>query len=181
MDTLSIALAYPPGAEPPVLKGTLVGPPDDLRIEIRMADLMQMLKAAQEKGGTVEMNSDALGASVARRRAVKAVEPAKKAVTKRNQQRWVAGAPPLSRTQEKAVSDAAGESCVPREGSIFDQILKELAKSPASSLELTERMPSVKSGSIYQACNDLRNRGLIGQEISEHDGTRRWKLAEAKG
>jgi hypothetical protein len=52
---LSISLTLPEGVASPTMKGTLTGPPDDLRIEIRLADFVAALGQAKDNGATVSM------------------------------------------------------------------------------------------------------------------------------
>jgi len=194
---MNISLEFPAGVMP-IIRGRLVGPPEDLSIEIRMVDLVTFIKLAQADGAkaavevppvagppTSPFTSDGnqehdpppekvhpLAPSLARV-AAKRRKPARKATAA--QQRWAAGLDP--EPLAKPEHAPAGEY-VPSPGSIPDLVLRALGRAPATSLELTNQIGHEKSGAIYQAVKFLRAKGVVEGFEDETDGTRRWRLCQ---
>lgn len=180
---LNISLELPPGVAPPAMRGILTGPPEDLRIEIRLADFVAAIKQAQTAGATVTMvphgvvieepapppadppkPEHPIAASVRKTRAAVSKKTAGKAAKLK----------PSGTVDETSVPSAG--PYVPSPGSVPYNVLRELAKSPASSLELTNKLGQDKSAAIYQAVKFLREKGLVEGFEDEFDGTRRWRL-----
>ena len=166
-----ITLELPRGGEPPKLKGVLTGPPDDLKIEVRLADLIAATAAVVENGGAVSITHPVTGT-------LNRFEKPKRAPIHRATKK--AARKPANSTPQPATETAAiSGPYIPAPGSVPDLILRTLGNDgPASSLELTDKIGHEKSGAIYQAVKFLRAKGLVDGFEDEKDGTRRWKLAQ---
>jgi hypothetical protein len=168
VNSFSIALVYPPGAEPPILKGTLTGPPNDLRVEIRMADLITMLQEAQARGGKVEMKSDGLGASVTTRRAAKEVAPS---TTKKTARKLPAV------TLEKP-SASTGTKPSPTQ----DAVLEFLKGGDCTRTEIIKQVSKIIGATehaVYQAFDKLKAKGLIERyDDIANGGLPKWRLVQ---
>lgn len=166
---MTISLELPPGVAAPTIRGTLTGPPDDLRIEIRLADFIEAIKRAQAAGATVQMVPNGVHIDTA--------EPPKPSATE-GQKRWNNRQPPPPLKTAAADPPKNAGPYVPAPGTAPDLVMKALEKKPASSLELTAQYPTVSAGSLYQAVKFLREKGMVEGFEDEIDGTRRWRLVQ---
>jgi hypothetical protein len=160
---VNLLLGLPSGRGLPPLKATLTGEPTDLQIQIRLADFIDLLKVAVQNGGMVNVESTTV-ADQAQKAAGAAQQ---KAATKK-----------AARIKKKPAP--AGDSGM-TPGTASHLVMTELAKGPASSLELVRiaEQNKLTAGSIYQATSKLKERGVIEGFIDEEgDGTRRWKLCQ---
>lgn len=175
---MTISLELPEGVAPPKMRGTLTGPPDDLRIEIRLADFVSALKEAQAAGATVQMvphgvvidkppadpptslpfklHKPAAVKKVAAKKAAKTVKPKANAMG-----RTMPAAEPAQAPNREAILAFLGQGPATR---------TEVLKNVSSAMHTTEQ-------SIEQAFYKLKDLGLIEKfEDEANGGLPKWRL-----
>lgn len=166
---MTISLELPEGVAPPKMRGTLTGPPDDLRIEIRLADFVSALKEAQAAGGAVHM----VPHGVVIDKAPAADPPALKPATKKSAAAKKVGA------KKVAKPVAAAE---PAQAPNREAILAYLGQGPATRTEVLKnvsRAVGTTEQSIEQAFYKLKELGLIEKfEDEANGGLPKWRLVK---
>lgn len=175
---MKIVVSLPECVPPSVLSGTITGPADDPRIEFKLADfvaVMQSVKPAAEPVSTKEPEDPVKVHPLAA--ALK--KPTKKAAKKASaaQRRWVAG------LDANPVGKPTLAPYVPSEGSAAALVLNAIRNKVEMSSDELRRLictnSTVSTASVYQACADMKGRGMIELVASEHDGMKRWRLVQA--
>lgn len=175
---MNITLELPQGAPPPKLTGTLTGPVEDLRIEIRLADLIETAKTVIADGGTVAMTNPATG-KLHTFKALKPEPQPKPAAAKAAQTKRVAVAP-TAKPQNKPETAATNAKPAPNREAVVAFLSQgpatrvEVIKNVAAALHTTEQ--SVEQA--FYACKDL---GLIEKFADEKNGgLPKWRLVTKK-
>ncbi len=155
---LSISLELPEGVNPPTMKGTLTGPPDDLRIEIRLADFVAALGQAKDAGATVAMVPHGVVIDTPKPDAKKA------APTKR-----VAVVPAPG-------SAAVGSRPAPTQDAVLDH-LRGGACTRVETIKATAQKCGVTLASAEQAFEKVKNKNLIEKFEDPNNGNLpKWRL-----
>lgn len=168
---LSISLHLPEGVAPPTMKGTLTGPPDDLRIEIRLADFVAALQQAKDNGATVAMVPHGV--------LIDTPAPAPVVAKKAAPVKRVAVVPaPKPQAKPQPIGDTLKPA--PNQEAVLAHLAGGACTSSELRAELSRRL-NTSPDCITQALYALGQKGLVERfEDTQNGGLAKWRLVTKK-
>ena len=165
-----ISIDMPAGAPPPRLKGKLTGPLDDLRIEIRLADLIETTNGVIEGGGAVTMTNPTTGEPHT------FTKPAAPAVAKKAAPVKRVAVAPAPKPQDKPEAVAAAAKPAPNQEAVLKHLEGGACTMSELRAELSKRL-NTSPDCITQAVYALGQKGLVVRfEDEANGGLLKWRL-----